>query len=81
MHNNLEQIRKQTGKLLRKLRIQAGFTCYESFAFEHKLSRIQYWRMESGNTNYTIKSLIKILNIHGICYYTEFPKYLRNVCK
>ncbi|RAR71516.1 helix-turn-helix transcriptional regulator [Flavobacterium aciduliphilum] len=50
---------------LKKLRIEKGYTSYENFAHQHDLSRIQYWRMEKG-TNFTIKNLLKILEIHQI---------------
>ncbi|MBP9848725.1 MAG: helix-turn-helix transcriptional regulator [Flavobacterium sp.] len=50
---------------LKKLRIEKGFTSYENFAYQYDLSRIQYWRMEKG-TNFTIKYLMKILEIHQI---------------
>ena len=77
--NNLDQIKKKNGKLLRKLRTEMGYSSYESFAFEHNLSRIQYWRMEAGKTNYSIKTLIKVLDIHKINYITEYPELLRKI--
>ena len=48
---------------LKKLRIEKGFTSYENFAYQNDLPRVQYWRMEKG-TNFTIKNLLKILDIH-----------------
>lgn len=53
------------GKRLRELRIEAGYTSYENFAFENELPRVQYGRMEKG-TNFTIKSLLKVLDVHGL---------------
>jgi transcriptional regulator with XRE-family HTH domain len=53
------------GKKLRELRKEAGFSGYDAFAWAHDLPRAQYWRMEKG-TNFTIKSLLKILEIHEI---------------
>ena len=50
---------------LKKLRIEKGFTSYENFAYQNDLPRVQYWRMEKG-TNFTIKNLLKILEIHKI---------------
>ena len=61
-------ITKKIGNKLREIRINAGFDSYETFAYENDLSRIQYWKMENG-TNFTIKSLLKILNIHGIDFF------------
>lgn len=61
-----EKVLKDIGERLKQLRIKSGYTSYETFAIENELSRMQYWRMESGLTNLTIRSLIKILKIHKI---------------
>ncbi|MBN1186130.1 MAG: helix-turn-helix transcriptional regulator [Bacteroidales bacterium] len=50
---------------LKELRKQKGYTSYEDFAIENDLDRKQYWRIENGS-NITLKSFIKILDIHGI---------------
>lgn len=63
--NDLENISSLIGLTLRELRIKAGFKSYEQFAYHHKISRIQYWKMENGN-NFTLKSLLNLLNIHQI---------------
>lgn len=60
---------------LKKLRIDKGYTSYETFAFENDVNRVQYWRMEKGN-NFTMNSLIKILDIHGITL-EEFFKSIK----
>jgi transcriptional regulator with XRE-family HTH domain len=60
-----EEILKKIGSELRELRIQKGYSSYETFAFDNDLPRMQYWRIEKGETNITIKSLIKILKIHN----------------
>ncbi len=52
-------------KKLKELRIKANYTSAESFAYDHDLNRVQYWRVESG-TNVTLKTLLKILDIHKI---------------
>lgn len=47
-------------KRLRELRIQKGYTSYESFANDHGLSRALYGRYEKGkDLRYT--SLVKIV--------------------
>ncbi len=56
---------KQIGERLRDLRVKKGYSSHENFAYENDLGRVQYWRHENG-TNMTIKSLIKLLNIHGV---------------
>jgi predicted transcriptional regulator len=50
---------------LKKIRIENGFSSYENFANQNDLPRVQYWRMEKG-TNFTIKNLLRILEIHNI---------------
>lgn len=54
------------GKKLKELRVKKGFKSYETFAWSNELPRVQYWRMEKGNTNFTIRSLVRVLKIHGI---------------
>ena len=49
---------------LKQLRIEKGYSSYETFALDHGLDRKQYWRIESGS-NITLKSLIKILALHN----------------
>jgi len=55
----------EIGNKIRKLRIEAGYSSSETFAYQHDLSRVHYWRIEKG-TNLTLESLIKILDIHKI---------------
>ena len=58
---------------IKKLRIDKGYTSYESFAYDHDLPPIQYWRLETG-TNFTIASLLKILDVHKISLKEFFEK-------
>jgi hypothetical protein len=60
-----EDMLKKIGERLKELRIEEGYTSYEKFAWDNELNRVQYWRMESG-ANVTIKSLIKVVNIHKL---------------
>ncbi len=64
------------GEKLKKLRKDKGYSSYENFAWDNNLPRMQYWRMEKG-TNFTIKNLIKILDIHGLTF-KEFFDTLDN---
>ena len=59
-----KRIQKIADKL-KELRIAKGYTSYESFAFDNDINRVQYWRMEKGS-NFTMNSLIKILDVHGL---------------
>lgn len=58
------EVLKKIGLRFKKLRIDKGYKSYETFAIENKLSRMQYWRIETGRTNVTINSLVEILLIH-----------------
>lgn len=52
-------------KKIRQLRIEANYNSAESFAYDNEINRVQYWRVENG-TNLTLKTLLKILDIHKI---------------
>lgn len=64
--NSEKEVCKEIGNRLKSLRVKSGYSSYENFAVEHELSRMQYWRIEKGLTNITLRSLIKLLNIHKI---------------
>lgn len=65
-----EKIFKNTlvgvGAGLQELRIKKGFPTAKSFTEKYNLPEIQYWRMENGKANVTLKSLYKILQIHNV---------------
>lgn len=50
---------------IKALRIQKGYTSHENFAWDYDINRVQYWRIEKGS-NITIKTLLTILDIHGV---------------
>jgi transcriptional regulator with XRE-family HTH domain len=54
------------GDKLTELRKQKGYSSHETFAFDYDLPRVQYWRLEKGKSNFTIKTLMKILAIHNL---------------
>ncbi|WP_073414685.1 helix-turn-helix domain-containing protein [Flavobacterium defluvii] len=62
---NIELKINQISKKLKEIRLSKGYTSYETFAFDNNLNRVQYWRIESGS-NITLKTLIKVLEIHKI---------------
>lgn len=62
----LKDILDKIGAGLTKLRQKKGFDTAKAFIQHHKLPSIQYWRMESGKTNITLKSLKRILDIHKV---------------
>ena len=66
-----ETLKANIGKELKKLRVNAGYKSYEVFAWDNKISRIQYWKMEKG-TNCTLKSLKRVLDIHDVRMDTFF---------
>ena len=66
-----ETLKTNIGSELKKLRVIAGYKSYEVFAWDNKISRIQYWKMEKG-TNCTLKSLKRVLDIHDMRMDTFF---------
>jgi transcriptional regulator with XRE-family HTH domain len=62
----------QIAEKLRELRIKKGYSNHEFFAWDNEINRVQYWKVEKGS-NITIKTLLKILDIHGISL-SEFFK-------
>jgi transcriptional regulator with XRE-family HTH domain len=60
------------GLKLAHLREQKGFTTIKDFALTYELPEIQYWRIEKGKANITLKSLTRILNIHNITLHDFF---------
>jgi len=73
-------ILKEIGDRLKYLRIKKGYSRYETFAIDKNLSRMQYWRIEKGQTNLTLRSLITLLTIHDISI-EEFFKIKPNKLK
>ena len=67
----LDSALKNIGLKLVELRKEKGYTSHESFAYDHDIPRMHYWRIENGKTNITIRSLMKILHVHNL-ELTEF---------
>jgi hypothetical protein len=63
---SLQTVLKRIGAGLSTLRIEKGYDNITDFAHDHKLPLIQYWRIEKGKANITIKSLLKLLAIHHL---------------
>ena len=64
-NNHIDPRLLEIANKLKELRKQKGYTSYEDFAIQNDLDRKQYWRIENGS-NITLRSLIRILDIHGI---------------
>ena len=56
---------EKIAKRVKELRKQKGYISYEEFSSTYKIPKVQYWRMEKG-TNFTINSLLRVLDAHGI---------------
>lgn len=54
---------KKIGNHLKQLRLKAGYTAAETFAYEHDIHRAQYARYERGE-DMRISSLMKVLAAH-----------------
>jgi hypothetical protein len=57
---------ERVGQKLIELRIQKGYKSHETFALDHDLPRVQYWRLEKGRVNFTLRSLHRVLSIHKV---------------
>lgn len=53
------------GKRMKKLRLEKGYTSYETFAYEHDLPRALYGNWEKGR-NITYVNLLKVIRALGI---------------
>lgn len=60
------------GSCLADLRIKKGYSTIKAFAERYDLPEIQYWRIEKGKANITLKSLSKILSIHRLSVHEFF---------
>ena len=54
------------GTRLSELRMKKGYSTIKEFAEHYDLPEIQYWRIEKGKTNITLKSLSRVLKIHRL---------------
>jgi transcriptional regulator with XRE-family HTH domain len=63
--DNDQQTYKKIGKRIKQLRIEAGYTNAEKFAFEHEITRSQYANWEKGQDMLT-SSLLRIARAHNI---------------
>jgi transcriptional regulator with XRE-family HTH domain len=76
---NLNSLLATIGQKLLELRIEKGYTSHADFASDNNLPRIQYWRMEKGRANITLKSLGKVLDIHGLTLEEFLGSILKDV--
>lgn len=69
----LEKEKVKLGARIKQLRIEAGFTNADDFAFEHSFTPSAYRGLERGG-NIEYNTLIRILNSHGLTYIDFFSK-------
>lgn len=62
---NPEAELKRLGKRIKELRVKAGYTSYEYFAYEHDIPRAQFGRYEQGK-DLRFSSLVKIASAFGM---------------
>lgn len=60
------------GARLAELRVKKGYTTIKEFVHRYDLPEIQYWRIEKGKANVTLKSLTRILSIHKLTLHDFF---------
>lgn len=64
--HSFDQLLTVIGGHLAELRLKKGFSSIKEFAQHYDLPEIQYWRIEKGKANVTLKSLVRVLQIHNI---------------
>jgi transcriptional regulator with XRE-family HTH domain len=74
----LSDLLEKVGKKLEELRKKKGYTSHETFAYDNEIPRVQYWRIEKGRANLTLKSLVKILAIHKLTVEEFFASLQKN---
>lgn len=57
---------QKIGVTLAGLRINLGYPTIKAFASDYDLPLIQYWRVEKGKANITLKTLFQLLTIHQL---------------
>jgi transcriptional regulator with XRE-family HTH domain len=72
--SSVTSILEVIGKKLIELRIRKGYTSHVTFAEDFNLPRVQYWRMEKGKANFTLKSLNRVLAVHGVTFEQLFTE-------
>ncbi|MCD9014456.1 helix-turn-helix domain-containing protein [Parachryseolinea silvisoli] len=80
----LAALQTRIGLKITTLRKEKGYTSHEDFAHEHDIPRMQYWRIEKGKTNLTLRTLTKILLIHGLTieqFFASLPKESRKTAR
>lgn len=60
-----QKIFKKIGNRIKELRLDAGYTNAEKFAFQHDITRSQYANWEKGQDMLT-SSILRIAKAHGI---------------
>jgi transcriptional regulator with XRE-family HTH domain len=60
-----KEVFEKIGKRIKELRVTAGYTNAEKFAFENEITRSQYANWEKGQ-DMKISSLLRILKAHNI---------------
>jgi len=56
---------KRLAERIKALRIKAGYTNHEHFAYDKNINRVQYFRYEKGeDLRYT--SLLRVIKAHGM---------------
>ncbi|MBT1688040.1 helix-turn-helix domain-containing protein [Dawidia soli] len=51
--------------IFKDLRKQKGYNSYEAFAFDNEFPRAQYWRVENGRSNLTLRTIARLLALHN----------------
>lgn len=65
-------VQAEIGLAIAQLRIEAGYETTKEFTSRFDLPEIQYWRIENGKANLTLKSIYRILEVHNVDFFEFF---------
>jgi hypothetical protein len=73
-----KDVQVEIGMAIAQLRIEAGYATTKEFTSLHDLPEIQYWRIENGKANLTMKSIYRILEVHNVDFFEFFQSIRPN---
>ena len=71
---NIPANHKKIGDRIRALRIKAGYTSFEDFAYEHDIASSQFGRYERGASDMRLSTFMRILEALNVTFAEFFSE-------
>ena len=71
---NITNQQKKIGARIRALRIKAGYSSFEDFAYEHDMASSQLGRYERGASDMRLSTLMRILEALNVTFAEFFSE-------